>query len=471
MPTLTQDLSVLEARGLVRVTTERTKPIVRFKHALTREATYNSILQTRRIELHRAAAETLTELYAQPDLEMVLTIAEHWVRGTEDSRALETLLPDAQALIYTGRSLSLTFLLSQLNRENLDEPQQRELDVALADAHAARGEYEPARVLYERALQSTPQGTPRARLLYSLGVAQDRLGEYTRALALHQAGLEIARATNDLVLQAKAMSGLGSVYWSLGDIQNAEMQFQDSAALSAELGNRLELANADYNLALLSVHRGDYDHAIALAERALAVDQGSGHIALTARTYQLLGGCYHLKKDFAHAAEYYQRAVASSRETGDTINLAIGSNNLGELYYDQEKLPQAVEAFSEAAKYFRALHQESRLAGSLANLAAAQNKLAHTATEKNLRDELVAGAQSELEQALRIAQRLNTQDLLGIVYRVRAEVYFTGGDFERAQESARTAVNFLEHSGMAYELENARRTLEEMLALTQTQGE
>jgi predicted ATPase len=110
MPNLSQDLALLENRGLVRVTRERAKPVVRFKHALIREATYNSMLQTRRAELHRAAAQTLAALYPQPDLEMVLTIAEHWQRGGQDSIALDGTLPHAPTLIATGRGSSLTGL-------------------------------------------------------------------------------------------------------------------------------------------------------------------------------------------------------------------------------------------------------------------------------------------------------------------------------------------------------------------------
>src|SRR5262245_28814500 len=101
MPTLAQDLSLLETRGLIRRAPEFAGPVFRFKHALTREATYNTILQTRRAELHRAAAQALSALYAQPDLEMVLTIAEHWQRGSQDTRALITILPYSQTLIYT----------------------------------------------------------------------------------------------------------------------------------------------------------------------------------------------------------------------------------------------------------------------------------------------------------------------------------------------------------------------------------
>src|SRR5689334_18616039 len=132
MSSLNQELALLESRGLVRLSLESEKPVVRFKHALTREATYNSMLQARRAELHRAAAQTLSARNPEPSLDMALTIAEHWQRGSEDGIALETILPHTQKLIYTGRSISLTALLDRLEHENLETSQQYALDIASA---------------------------------------------------------------------------------------------------------------------------------------------------------------------------------------------------------------------------------------------------------------------------------------------------------------------------------------------------
>ena len=68
MPTLYPNSSrFLQERGLIRMSGEDGKPVVRFKHALTREATYNAILNTRRIEIHREVAFVLRDLYPQRD--------------------------------------------------------------------------------------------------------------------------------------------------------------------------------------------------------------------------------------------------------------------------------------------------------------------------------------------------------------------------------------------------------------------
>src|SRR4029078_2881487 len=95
---------------------------------------------------------------------------------------LETILPHTQRLIYTGRSISLTALLERLEHENLETSQQYPLDIAAADDHAARGEYELARGLYAGVLEHADRNTLRVQVLYGLGVSEHHLGNTARSL-------------------------------------------------------------------------------------------------------------------------------------------------------------------------------------------------------------------------------------------------------------------------------------------------
>lgn len=459
MPHLSQHLSLLENRGLVRVTLERETPIVRFKHALTREATYNSMLQARRAELHRAAAQTLTALYPQPDLEMVLTVAEHWQRGSEDGSALETLLPHAQRLIYTGRGSSLTTLLERLQRENLIETQQRDLDIALADAHAARGEFARAQELYAQVLAQPSADARRPRLLHGLGVAAYHLNDNVHAIEYQRASMQLAEEAGDVSLQARAANGLGLAFWNLGDYVNAEAHLQASRTLGLQLGESIELANAEYGLAGVAFDRGDYATAIVSAERARAIYDTLGHATLMVRAMQLLGACYYGEKDLEQAADVYQRAIAQSRALGDTIVVALGLGNLAEVYADWDQLDQAAATYAEALLPLRAFKYESLLAYDLASLAGIEIRRAlETDTPLANKNEWLARAQANVNEALDIATRIQSQEDEALARRVLAELNAAHGDFETARQNAQQAVALLEHLGRALELERARAT-------------
>ena len=63
-----------------------------FKHALTHEVAYNSLLVQRRKELHRLIALAIEELYAERLAEQYEILAYHFSKGEEWAKALEYLL-------------------------------------------------------------------------------------------------------------------------------------------------------------------------------------------------------------------------------------------------------------------------------------------------------------------------------------------------------------------------------------------
>ena len=462
MSNLTRDLALLETRGLMRVTTDRDKPVVRFKHALTREATYNSILQSRRNELHCAVAQTLLQFHQQLDLELVLSIAEHQLRCGDDAGMVDFLLPFAQRLIHTGRSLSLTELFSRLNRAELSTTQQRDLDIALADTHAARGEYEAARGLYELVLTKTEPATLRARLLQSLGVANYHLGEYAKSMEFYQASLDTAQSQGNIALQAKTSGGLGLVHLALGDTARALEFLQTSRDLSLQLGEGLELAAAEYNLGGVQRMLGQYSDAISNAEHALALEEKFGHVAAAARSMQLLGTCYHSMGELDKAADYYTRSIQASRTYGDFEATAILESNLAELSVEQGDLEKAAILYAHATHYFRAAALESALAYNLAGQAFVQFLRAqHTADTDALET-----ANQEATEALALAQKIRSPETEGIAYRVLAALAAGRGDFAQAEKYIQSGIELLSRVGSVLELERARQTYYKIVSLS-----
>lgn len=461
---LGQDLALLEARGLVRLSSEAGRPVLRFKHALTREATYQSILHARRARLHRDVAGTLETLYPDRDFDMLFAIADHWQRGGDDARSLQTLLPRARDLIFSGRASSLIELLARLDVENLAPDRQRERDLALAEGYSARGEYDQARALHERVLPLVDTPELRARVLHGLGVADYHLGNYERAIANQQASLQAATEHGDLAQQAQAAGGLGLVYWRLGDTGKAEQYLQQSRALSAGAGETLELANAEYNLAGVMLDRGEYEGAIAEAEHALSLYDKFGHVPFAARALEMLGAAYYSRGDLARAEEFYKRAFARSRESGDLSGTALALGNLGELYTDQGKLDEAVAHYQESSRLWATLKYDFNTAFTLAGLAQARLLQAQPLTSAEQAHERLTLAEANAQESLELALKIQSPERQGIALRVLADIAGARGEHDRALAHAQQAVRALEQGGSALELRRAYRVYGRLLA-------
>src|SRR5262245_13459098 len=84
-----------------------------FKHALTHEVAYHSLLVQRRKELHRLIALAIEELYAERLAEQYEVLAYHFSRGEEWAKALEYLLKAAEKAAQAFATREATALYDQ----------------------------------------------------------------------------------------------------------------------------------------------------------------------------------------------------------------------------------------------------------------------------------------------------------------------------------------------------------------------
>src|SRR4029453_7911001 len=101
---LSTSLRTLERLGWIVETARHPEPEYAFRHSLTQDATYGTILVRRRRELHRRVGEIFEELYANRIEEFASVLAQHFREGGDDERTLQfaTVAGDAAARLYAN---------------------------------------------------------------------------------------------------------------------------------------------------------------------------------------------------------------------------------------------------------------------------------------------------------------------------------------------------------------------------------
>src|SRR6516225_4408499 len=113
-----------------------------FKHALTQEVAYNSVLIERRKVLHERTAQALEALFVDSIDEYLVDLSFHYSRSANDSRAIDYLIRAAeQAQQRSAFSQAATYLEQALTRLN-DQPagierDRREIAIRAGLANAA----------------------------------------------------------------------------------------------------------------------------------------------------------------------------------------------------------------------------------------------------------------------------------------------------------------------------------------------
>jgi class 3 adenylate cyclase/tetratricopeptide (TPR) repeat protein len=268
-PTLKNHLGALAAQHFTELETPEPSLIYRFKHALTQEATYQTLLYAQRRELHRAVAEWHERTFGRPDA--ALLIAETGYSST----------PYAKLTAHNSALAPYIGLLAFHYRRAEDRERERRYVELLGEQSFNIGAFREAISCFERALELTPR---------------DIAATGAWSAQLHA---QMARA-----------------YMHLRDRTTAQRLYRQSLALAETAGDQAGAALACYELGSLADQRGAHAEALEYFERALGLYRATNDLAGAGRALDRLGGVYVELGDEARALACYQEAITLGRRRG-----------------------------------------------------------------------------------------------------------------------------------------------------------
>ncbi len=228
------------------------EPEYSFKHTLTQETAYRSLLKPQRRDLHRAVARAYEELYPDRLDEFAPLLAEHFAQAGEDAKTLlyAVRAGDAAARVYA-------------NAEAIAHYSQA-LAVATRTSRGAA----------QHGSGSATQGTLRD-LYLKRGRVFELSGKYQQALENYQAMQALARERADERLELEGLMASTTLHSIPGPANNpllARGLAAQALALAHELGMRAAEAKIYWNLMLLeNWGGGDPQRAVEFGEKSLAL--------------------------------------------------------------------------------------------------------------------------------------------------------------------------------------------------------
>jgi tetratricopeptide (TPR) repeat protein len=265
-----------------------------FRHALTHDVAYNSLLQEQRQGLHARIVAALEALYPDRLSDQVDRLAYHALRGSLWEKAVTYFRQAGKRAIERSAYREAVLQFEQALTALQQLPEHRETYEEAMDVHFdLRGALLPLRE-FDRMLTHLREAERLARLLEDtlrLGRISSYMarylflmGRHDQAMAAGQQALTLATERGDFALQVASNMYLGQIYHAMGTYHRAiDILRPNVAALEGEqLQERFwqvnlpSVTSCTY-LAFCLAELGVFHEAMAYAEEGLQIAEAVDH--------------------------------------------------------------------------------------------------------------------------------------------------------------------------------------------------
>jgi tetratricopeptide (TPR) repeat protein len=160
---------------------------------------------------------------------------------------------------------------------------------------------------------------------------------------------------------ANGMNELSKRYWQISDYDHALLMADSALALSEKLRYKKGIAGAYTNTGIVRYRQGNYTEALQKHTAALRLFEEIGDKTGQATSHNNIGIVYKYLGNYPAALGEYFKALQLREEAGDRKGAAIAHNNIGNIYLNQGNHQDALRELSAALKIFEELNETKNL--------------------------------------------------------------------------------------------------------------
>ncbi len=369
-----------------------------FKHALTQEVAYGTVLQDRRKALHERTAKAIEELYGSNLADHYSGLAHHYSRSGNTQKAVDYLqLAGQQASQRSAHVEAISHLTTALEllKTLPDAPERAQQELTLqialgAPLIATKGFAAPeVGKAYARArelCQHTGETSQLFPVLRGLWEFYELQAEYQTARDLGEQLLTLAQRVPDPALLLVAHDVLGDTLVWLGEFAAAREHLERGIVLYDRQQHRVHtfLYGYDSGMACLSFvatalwHLGYPDQALKRSQEALTLARELSHPHSLVFALEFAAWLHDLRREGQAAHEWAEAAITLSTEQGFPFWVAWGTILRGWALVEQGQGEDRIAQIRQGMTAYQATGAELGCSSYLALLAEAYGKVGRT---------------------------------------------------------------------------------------------
>jgi serine/threonine protein kinase/tetratricopeptide (TPR) repeat protein len=367
-------LDRLTQAGIIQQLNVAADPLYRFKHVLSQEVAYESLLEHQRRALHQAVGSVIERQHSDPPEPLEL-LAHHYSRAEAWSKAIEFGMRAAERATELSQVADALSMLQRVQSwwERLpDGPARREhvADVLLkqerlCETLGMRGRQ--IQLADELIALLAPSGAS-ARLAEAylrrgdVSTLLKRFDASDRALAT---ALRMSRERGDAALERNALRSIGLLRWHQGRHEDALAITEQALAIDRARQDDLAVAGDLSNLGNILLSLGRHSRALTILEEALAMPAVAGDPIKRAYVLHIFANVHRAEGNLDRALDYLQRADESARVHMLPIQRSFHLTSMAHIHLQNGQLDDCLRLYRDAVELSRRARHADGLAQSL----------------------------------------------------------------------------------------------------------
>lgn len=355
-----RQLAKLDSQGLIRQVQLDPEIEYLFRHVLTQEAAYGSLLKQDRRRLHLAVGEVLERDYAHHLDDLAPILARHFDEADDIERAERYFVRAAEAAARRNANVEAIMLygraLALAHKRNAPGETLTAFHLRCGRLHEISGGYLDALRLYLELEMHAEEHGDRSMLLAALmahatvHAAPTTLNDPMRGADLAGRALDLARALGDRPAEAKAL-WLSCLALRFSDrLPEARDHGEQAIALARELGLREQLAYALNDIFPIYMGSFQFDRGRAALAEAVQLGRGLDNPQLLVDALVNYAEVDLFAGNLIEASATIAEAVEIADRIGNTWGQSYSRWMLGSLQAERGEVGAAMQTFQDSIR-------------------------------------------------------------------------------------------------------------------------
>jgi class 3 adenylate cyclase/tetratricopeptide (TPR) repeat protein/energy-coupling factor transporter ATP-binding protein EcfA2 len=482
-----------------------------FKHALTQEVAYNSLLQKRRKEIHERIGGAIEQIYAERLEEFYEMLAYHYLKSENSEKAYLYLKSSGDKAVrnYANREAFRFYkeaIEALYKMPETEENKRRQIEVRLSmwppmsllgypedslqilhegerlaeeigdtrslvifysklsNCHAVTGNPLLGIQYSEKCFQEAEKIEDldlMAPIAVELSVAYFVAGEFSKIFEMDPKVIALLEKNNreseffgrPFNVYAELHTWCGYSLANLGKFEEGEAFSEKSLRLARELNHLGNLAVAELFYGLSFLIKGEVKNTINHAKNAIKYSEGGEVPLFLYSAWTQLGVGHYLLGEFETALRHVQKGLKIQNDMGVPMYKSYVYQSMGTIHLDMGELKSAQSCAEKALILAQQNHEKSIEGLSLALLGRILGKKEPPEIEK---------AEAHIRRGIRISEELKLKPWVSQGHFFLGEIYADTDKRDQALDNLKKAEEMFQEMGMDYYLTKTQEVLDRL---------